>query len=269
MRGLLMAIMIATPALVVSDVSIESSQVTVLVALLAAFLTFVEYNSTSPSIVGFRDAAPFNRLRFLGLFLTVFMLSMICRGKTDPTALTNALTAIGTIVGNSIDFPYSPVRLVVLMLPEGSDYEIVQSVRTAAGLSYLTSLIAMAAFLFLVRVLGWPSRNGSFNVWVNLPMFDPTTGGDVLRRLTRDARINVIIGFLLPFVIPAVVKLAADMINPISLENPQTLIWTMTAWAFLPASMIMRGIALHRIAEMIRDQRKRAYASADGGLQAA
>jgi hypothetical protein len=155
------------------------------------------------------------------------------------------------------------------MLPEGSDYEIVQSVRTAAGLSYLTSLIAMAAFLFLVRVLGWPSRNGSFNVWVNLPMFDPTTGGDVLRRLTRDARINVIIGFLLPFVIPAVVKLAADMINPISLENPQTLIWTMTAWAFLPASMIMRGIALHRIAEMIRDQRKRAYASADGGLQAA
>ena len=42
----------------------------------------------------------------------------------------------------------------------------------------------------------------------------------------------------------------------------------MTAWAFLPASMIMRGIAMHRIGEMIREQRERAYANVDGELQA-
>ncbi len=268
-RGLMMALMIALPALIVPGISIDSSQATVLIALLAAFLTFVEYNSASPSIVEFRDAAPFNRLRFIALFLTVLMLSLICKGKIDPTLTTNALTSVGTIVGNSIDFPYSPVRLVVLMLPAGSDLEVVQSVRTAAGLSYLISLTAMAAFLVLVRILGWPSRKGAFNVWVNLPLFDPTTGGDVLQRLNRDARINIVLGFLLPFAIPAMVKLAADLINPISLENPQTLIWTMSAWAFLPASMIMRGIALQRIAEMIRDQRKRAYATADSDLQVA
>ena len=268
-RGLMMALMIALPALIVPGISIDSSQATVLIALLAAFLTFVEYNSASPSIVEFRDAAPFNRLRFIALFLTVLMLSLICKGKIDPTLTTNALTSVGTIVGNSIDFPYSPVRLVVLMLPAGSDLEVVQSVRTAAGLSYLISLTAMAAFLVLVRILGWPSRKGAFNVWVNLPLFDPTTGGDVLQRLNRDARINIVLGFLLPFAIPAMVKLAANLINPISLENPQTLIWTMSAWAFLPASMIMRGIAMQRIAEMIRDQRKRAYASAEGDLQIA
>ena len=232
-------------------------------------MTFVEYNSSSPSIVEFRDAAPFNRLRFISLFLTVFLLSVICRGKTDPTLLTNALTSIGTIVGNSIDFPFSPVRLVILMLPVDAEPAVVQSVRTAAGLAYLISLTAMTAFLFLVRVLGWPSRSGAFNVWVNLPLFDPTAGGDVLHRLNRDARINIALGFLLPFLIPAVVKMAADLLNPISLENPQTLIWTMSAWAFLPASMIMRGIAMQRIAEMIRDQRKRAYANAEGDLQVA
>ena len=27
---------------------------------------------------------------------------------------------------------------------------------------------------------------GSFNVWINLPTFDPTTGGDVVERLERD-----------------------------------------------------------------------------------
>ncbi|GGX58134.1 membrane protein [Tateyamaria omphalii] len=266
MRGFFVALMIATPALVVPGASTESSQATILVALLAAFLTFVEYNSRSPSIVEFRDAAPFNRLRFAALLASIFLLSLICRGKTDPTLLTNALTSIGTIIGNSIDFPYSPVRLVVLMLPPDAHETVVQSVRTAAGLAYLISLTAMAMFLFLVRVMGWPSRNGSFNMWVNLPLFDPTAGGDVLYRLNRDARINIALGFLLPFLIPAVVKMAADLLNPITLENPQTLIWTMSAWAFLPASMIMRGIAMQRIAEMIRDQRKRAYENADTDL---
>ena len=246
----------------------DTSQITVLIALIAALLTFVEYNAASPSIVEFRDAAPFNRLRFTALFVTVLALSLICKHKFDPTALTGALTSIGLIIGNSIDFPYSPVRLVVLMLPEGSDAEVVQSVRTAAGLAYLSSLGAMTAFLVLVRILGWPMRHGAFNVWVNMPLFDPTAGGDVLHRLHRDARINIALGFLLPFMIPAVVKAAADLLNPITLDNPQTLIWTMTAWAFLPASMIMRGIAMHRIGEMIRDPRARAYANSENGLQA-
>jgi hypothetical protein len=269
LRGFLVALMIATPALMLPGVSIDSSQVTVLVALIAALMTFVEYNSASPNIVEFRDAAPFNRLRFVALLGTVVFLSFTLKGQTDPSALTGALTSIGTIVGNSIDFPFSPVRLVVLMLPAESDPQLVQSVRTTAGIAYLTSLTAMAAFLFMVRVMGWPARGGAFNVWVNLPLFDPTVGGDVLYRLQRDARVNIALGFLLPFAIPAVVKLTADLLNPISLDNPQTLIWTMTAWAFLPASMIMRGIAMQRIAEMIRDQRKRAYAKADIDLQVA
>lgn len=33
------------------------------------------------------------------------MLSLITKGKTDPTAATNALTSIGMIIANAIDFP--------------------------------------------------------------------------------------------------------------------------------------------------------------------
>jgi hypothetical protein len=266
-RGVLVALLLATPALRLPNIAVDSSQVVLLMAMLAGFLTFVEYNAKSPSIVEFRDAGPFNRLRFVALFSTVFMLSLITKGKTDPTAVTNALTSIGMIIGNAIDFPFSPVRLVVLMLPNTADADVV----TSAGLSYLISLIAMTAFLFLVRVLNWPARKGAFNVWINLPLFDPTAGGDVLLRLRRDARFNVALGFLLPFFIPAVVKIAADLIHPISLENPQTLIWTMSAWAFLPASMIMRGIAMGKIADMIEEKRRRTYANAaqENGMQLA
>ena len=116
---------------------------------------------------------------------------------------------------------------------------MVSLVRTAAGISYMLSLLALFIFVTLVRLLGWPTRKGAFNVWVNLPLFDPTAGGDVLARLKRDAGLNIMLGILLPFLIPAVVKAAADLLDPISMDNPQTLIWTMSAWAFLPASIFL------------------------------
>jgi hypothetical protein len=269
-RGLLVATLIMTPALILPGLGADSTQIVLLVALLAAVMTFVEYNSVFPSIVEFRDAAPFNRLRFTTLFAIIFLLSAIVKGMSDPTLLTAALTSIGTVVGEAMDFPYSPVRMVVLMLPADSSYETVAFVRMAAGLSYLISLIAMTAFLVLVRIMNWPARSGAFNVWVNLPLFDPTAGGDVLERLQRDSRINIALGFLLPFAVPAMVKLAADLVDPVSLQNPQTLIWTIAAWAFLPASIIMRGIAMGKIADMIEEKRKRAYAQqASEGFQAA
>ncbi len=267
MRALLVALLIATPALMLPGLAVDSTQITVLIALLAAFLTFIEYNSNFPSIVEFRDAPPFNRMRFVSLFLMVFLLSAIMKGQTDPTLMTGGLTSMGTIIGNLIDFPYSPVRLVVLMLPDNTSPELIRAVRMAAGLSYFISVFTLVSFLVLVRGLGWPARQGAFNVWVNLPLFDPTAGGDVLYRLQRDARINIVIGFLLPFIIPAVVKATSGLLDPVSLKNPQTLIWTISAWAFLPASMIMRGIAMAKVADMIQDKRRRAYADAEADLQ--
>ena len=76
-------------------------------------------------------------------------------------------------------------------------------------------------------MLGWPARLARFNVWVNLPTFDPTAGGDVVARLERDARFNIALGFLLPFLIPAVVKAAPRPSSPSRWTSPQTLIWTM------------------------------------------
>lgn len=234
-----------------------------LLALLAGALTMLEYNSEFPSFVEFRDAPPLNRMRFIALFAMFLLLTLIAKHDYEPSALTGMLSAFGTTVGNWTDFPYSPVRLVILMLPADALPSTVQSVRVAAGLAYVIALATIAAFLFAVRILNWPISQGPFNVWVNLPLFDPTTGGDVVYRLQRDGRTNMIVGFLLPFIIPAMIKLASDLIDPISMDNPQTLIWTMSAWAFLPASMIMRGVAMLRIAELIEEKRRRAYANAE------
>lgn len=265
-RALLVMVLIATPSLMLPSVPSDTTQIVALVALFAAALTFFEYASTYPGLVEFRDAPPFNRVRFLSLFATVLILSTIVRGQSSPSTLTDFIEALGNKLGGVIDVPYSPVRLVVLMLPEDMSLRHLILVRTAAGLSYLISLTTLIIFVVTMRVIGWPTRMGSFNVWINLPTFDPTTGGDVVERLERDARFNIALGFLLPFLIPAAVKVASIAFQPVTLESPQTLIWTMTAWAFLPASLLMRGIAMGRIAGMIAEKRRQNSLAAEAEL---
>lgn len=261
-RAVFVVLLIATPSQLLPGVTADGKQVVALIAIFGAALTIFEYASAYPGLVEFRDAPPFNRIRFISLFITVVLLTIICRGRVEPTSLTEFVTAVGALIGYAIDFPYSPVRLVVLMLPEGTDPQSVLLVRTTAGMSYLISLISLAVFLITLRLRGWPTSNGSFNVWVNLPTFDPTAGKDVVQRLERDARLNIALGFLLPFITPAAVQAASVLFGTIALGNLQTLIWTVAAWAFLPASLFMRGIAMGRIAQMIADKRRAAYARA-------
>ena len=66
---------------------------------------------------------------------------------------------------------------------------------------------------------------GAFNVRVNLPAFDPTADGDGMDRLDRDARVNITLGVLLPFLILAVVQAGSNGFEPLSFTLPQTVIW--------------------------------------------
>jgi hypothetical protein len=263
LRAFLVVLLVIVPSMLLPSVTADTAQVIALVAFFAAALTFFEYVSVYPGLVEFRDAPPFNRVRFAALFVTVLFLALIVRGTYSPTIVTEFIRAIGALIGYVLDFPYSPVRLMVLALPANSSAQEVELMREAAGLSYLISLLSLAIFLIVLGVRHWPSKSGSFNVWINLPTFDPTAGGDVVKRLNRDARINVVIGFLLPFLIPVVLKAAASTFGALSVESDQSLIWAVAAWAFLPSSLFMRGIAMGRIASMIAEKRRQAYARAE------
>ncbi len=261
-RGLLVALMVLTPALYLPVSTLNGTEIVVFLAILAFILTFSEYNSAFPSFIEFRDAPPVNRLRFVGLTSMVTFLTLICKDMYSPTELTNLFYAMGLAVANVADFPYSPVRLVVLVLPSDASVALIELVRICASIAYVAALVTIASFFYAVKMRGWPTGNGAFNVWTNLPLFDPTKGVDVVTRLQRDGRLNISIGILLPFLIPAMIKLLSSFVMPISLANPQTLIWTLSAWAFLPASMIMRGMATLRIAALIVDKR-RAYTTSE------
>lgn len=260
-RAILVAVVICTPALILPDTSSDTAQIVALMALFGFALTLFEYASVYPGLIEFRDAPPFNRIRFMSLFLTVLLLSLAVQSQYHASTLTRLIEVLGTTVAGSIDVPYSPVRLLQLALPADASLHQVALVRTAAGMAYLISLLTLGYFVIVMRIMGWPQAHTKFNVWVNLPTFDPTAGGDVVERLRRDSWFNIALGFLLPFLIPAVLKLVSVSFVIVTLEVPHTMIWMVTAWAFLPASLFMRGIALARVAQMIENKRLASGAS--------
>lgn len=267
-RAVIVAALVVAPSMLVPGLPADAQQTVALVALFAAALTYVEYRAEAPGLVEFRDAPPFNRTRFALLAVTLFALAMIERGRDLPSTLTDLVTAVGTLIGQAMDFPYSPVRLATEALANSATAAEIAAVRTATGTAYLTTLLALFVFSFLLR-RNWPRPGRVFNVWINLPTFDPTSVSDIVARLERDARINISLGFLLPFLLPAVAHLTLGGLDPVVVTAPHTLIWMTAAWSFFPASLFMRGIAMLRVAQMIRDKRRASTAPATGGAQPA
>ena len=262
-RALFVVLLIATPTMLLPTPTPDKAQTVILVGFCIGLFVIFEYLATYPSFVEFRDAPPYNRIRFVSLFLTVLLLTLVWRSTVVQNVATNYIVAIGAVIGDAIDFQYSPVRLVMGMFSGEGGAASAELIRICAGIAYLISLLSLVGFVIMTRLKGWPSPGRSLNVWVNLPTFDPTAGGDVVKRLIRDSRLNVLLGFLLPFVMPVVIKGAANAFDPISVSSPQSLIWTIAVWAFVPTSLFMRGIAMGRIGTMILQERQDIAARAE------
>ncbi len=258
----MIVIVILTPSLL-SGSNSEGAQTVTLVALAFAMITAVEYGAKFPGLIEFRDAPPFNRIRIVALFLILFGLSIIIAGRSDGSTLTIVISALGFLVGRALDFPFSPLRLVLEHLPQGIDPTIAFRIQAMAGLSVLVTLVSLFLFSALIRLEHWPHRGSAFNVWINLPTFDPTAGGDVVKRLSRDGHVNIIFGLFAPFIIPVVAVMGANQLQMPVLGSPQMMVWAVTLWMFLPLSLVMRGQAMLRIARMIRARRARLVAGVD------
>lgn len=262
-RACLVAVLVATPALLLPDVSTDTAQVVTLLALVAAAVTLAEYSAAYPGLIEFRDARPYNRMRFILLFFLILFLTIQVRTEMMPTSLGLLVEALALALGAPLDFPYSPVRLLVLSLPAGLPDAHLVAVTGAAALAYVIGLVSIALFIVAIAVGYWPQRRASFNVWTNLPTFDPTAGQDIVQRLERDALVNIALGILLPFFLPVVLKLSTLLIQPVTLESPLAFVWGIALWAYVPASLIMRGIAMQQVARLIREKRRQIAAEED------
>ncbi|WP_236687869.1 hypothetical protein [Jannaschia aquimarina] len=249
--------MIVTPSLLLQGSGSHSSDAVMLIAIFAGLFIIVEYGSVYPGLVEFRDAPPFNRTRFGILFVTVILSSVICAGQFNPSIFSRLVTAIGLMLGEAMDFPFSPIRLILWLLPEGTTFREAQTVRATTGLAYLVALIGLTVFAITIRLSRWPGKAGAFNVWINLPTFEPTAGADVVSRLRRDGIVNILLGATLPYLTPPLAGMIGGAYGFSLLESDVLLIWLVALWAFLPASLFLRGIAMRRLALLIEAKRRR------------
>ena len=80
---------------------------------------------------------------------------------------------------------------------------------------------------------------GSFNVWTNLPVLDPTSGVDIGLAL------------LSLFLMPILIQITMLMLRLEPFQSAQSAAWIIIMWGVLPTFLAMRGIAMLRIAELI------------------
>ncbi len=255
LRAALVGMLFAVPMFLVPGIAAKNS-VVVFVLLFSGFIwTFLEYSSTYPSLIEFRDAPPFNRVRFLSLLATVYCLSLVQAYAMNPLVGSEFIHNIGVIIGYSLDLPGSPVNLMMDQFGIVGDGLPYMTFLASAGIAYFASLVSIVVFVVIFYARKWPGNSGPFNVWTNMPTFDPTTTSDVVARLNRDARINIVLGFVLPFLIPACVGLSFGFVGSAPFDDSYMMIWVISGWAFLPSGMIMRGVALSRVAQMISVKR--------------
>lgn len=262
-RSFLVVLLAIFPAIVIPSTAPETAQSLLLLAVFAGGIVFAEYASDYPGIIEFRFAAPFNRTRFTLVALLALLLSLMLRQPLAPGGMGALATSIAAVCGTLLDFPGSPVRLLLMALPDSLSADQIAQIHDGASLTFILSTTTVLGFFTAIRLNAWPMGQGPFNVWINLPTFDPTAGNDVVLRLRRHARLNIGLGFVLPFVLPIVIVLSGLLIKPITLASPMEFVWGLTFWAYLPAAFVMRGVAMTRVAKMIRANRRR-FADSEG-----
>lgn len=260
MRAAIVVLVVATPSLMLPGTTPEGAELAMLLALVLAGFTASEYSSHYPAMIEFRDAPPFNRLRLISLCLMVFALSLVARGA-DGSSLVLLLSVLGLLVGQVLTYSGGPLAAIVQYVPMHTEVLSAFQIKAMAGIAFFIACVVLGIFALMLRMKRWPDPAHAFNVWINLPTFDPTAGADVINRLIRDARVNAILGFVITFILPTVGLMMSDHFDIHVFTSLHGVVWGVALWMFLPLSLFMRALALARIAAMIREQRARLVAS--------
>lgn len=256
-RAALVVLVVALPAAMLPDASQSALEISLILGVMAGAFILFEYGSAQPGLIDFRFAPPYNRARFLTLATILVALIYLCRATEGTgTFAPGYLAAVDGLVA-ALDFPFSPVRLAPALIVGPGDPALALLVQRAAGLSLTIALAALAFFVLLLWLFRWPQGREKFNLWVNLPTFEPSAGRSVERRLLWRGGLYAVVGLTLPFTLTVLSSRALGWLDPSALGSYRTLVWGMTAWAILPAVFVIRGAALIKIGWLVR--RARAY----------
>ncbi len=265
-RGVCAGLVLMVPSLVLVHVPSDATYFVLISAMLLAFIVFSEYNNTYPSILEFRDAPPFNRIRFLHGILSVCGVALIFQDMIFGDG-SGAVTRVSVYLGQVLDFTGSPVDMLMMSVPYDLSESVLQSMRAAGALTITLCVVSILAFFAYIKTTNWPISRGQFNIWVNLPLMDPSRGDNLAKRMKRRAQVNIGLGGSFLFAGLVFFKGVGAILGPALYADLVVLMWIIILWGAIPTTMVMRGIAMARLATEIA--KKQTQGAANSNLQAA
>ncbi len=254
-RACLVVVVIAAPAFLLPNVSVSSQEISLIVGGIAAAFTLFEYASTHPGLIDFRFAPPYNRVRFVAFACQILALIFLCRATEGNDSFSATVLDWSDRSIAWLDYPLSPTNVAADMIAAGESEQFTLLIKRAAAISFVITFLSLAFFAVLLWLFKWPVGRKDFNLWVNLPTFEPGYGRDVERRLQRDGTINVLVGLGFLYLLPVIVSRASGWFDPSVLTNYQPLVWGATFWAFVSGSLVIRGAAILKVSYLVKRSR--------------
>lgn len=180
-------------------------------------------------------------------------LSIVFRNAVHDTGNAIVVTDFARSVFAMWDFPGSPVR-AFMGLAGPMTAESIELIGAAAAMALTITTISMGMFACCVAVFSWPLTRDSFNLWVNMPTFDNTSETEAQDALRQSAFISMVIGMTLPYIAPQAAYAFLGPLQPITTTNSLLFVWMIAIWCFIPATSILRAIALYKVAHLLSQE---------------
>ncbi|GIX12801.1 MAG: hypothetical protein KatS3mg118_0760 [Paracoccaceae bacterium] len=255
LRAGLVLLLCLLPAAMLPDTTRNALQASLIAGGLVAAFVLHEYAARQPLLIDFRFAPPYNRARAVTLAALLIALTLLVRAGADGGAAASALAARADRLAALMDGTPGPVAMAGRLAEGWGMAGIAPLMRRAVALALTIAAAAVLVFGLVLWVFRWPARRERFNLWANLPTFQPVEGRLAERRLRLQGGLYLLAGLTLPFWTAILAERAGGLVAPVILASFRTLVWTVAIWAFLAASFCLRGLAMIKIAWLVRRAR--------------
>ncbi|WP_069298373.1 hypothetical protein [Neptunicoccus sediminis] len=245
--------MIVLPVIVLPELSPNSADLAILAAAIAAAFVIFEYGFTTPSLIEFRFAAPYNRFRFAILALLLTGIAFSFSEPVSSTGTSLAVSGFATKSAQLWNFAGSPLTFFeALTANMGATSQ--RLVTNAAALALSLTAITLLVSSVVIWNFSWPLHAENFNLWINMPNFDVAMDGETQGTLRQSGLVSLIFGLTLPYLIPQAAFAFVGPLQPINSGNSLLLLWMIVIWCFVPAVSILRAVALYKVANLLAAQ---------------
>jgi hypothetical protein len=264
-RGIFVAGLTMLPLILLQTPAEHVVQATLVLALAAGAFTAMEYGARVPAMIELRGAPGYNRARVGVLALALPLGALACGAAGASGPLPALAEAVGLRLHATLGAAPSPLAVIDLALPPDAAPGRARMVGAVAALAFASAALCVAAYALVLARGAWPRpavdarlpEAQAFGLWRDLPAYAAPAGCDLVWRLRRDGRVNILLGLVLPYLLPPLAAVLGRLHGVSVLGSDLVLTWAMALWAVLPACLILRGLALLRLAAAIAARRRR------------